>query len=156
MAEAAARKRRSGGRAGNKARRSRELFKQMPWRVPLNTDRPIEPLDEGGVQAIHDGAMRILEEIGLEIVNERARALMVRHGARLDPVTGYVQMDRDMVMEIIDTVPSRFTLHARNPVHNSVYGDNYINFALVASPPNCSDLDRGRRSGTQEDFRRFL
>jgi trimethylamine--corrinoid protein Co-methyltransferase len=36
----------------------------MPWRVPLNTDRPTEPLGEEGVRAIHDGAMRILEEIG--------------------------------------------------------------------------------------------
>jgi trimethylamine--corrinoid protein Co-methyltransferase len=31
----------------------------MPWSVPVNTDRPTEPLAPEGVAAIHDGAMRI-------------------------------------------------------------------------------------------------
>jgi len=36
----------------------------MPWCLPINTDRPTEPLEGDGVQAIDVGAMRILEEIG--------------------------------------------------------------------------------------------
>jgi trimethylamine--corrinoid protein Co-methyltransferase len=32
----------------------------MPWRIPVNPDKPTEPLDEEGVAAIHRGAMRIL------------------------------------------------------------------------------------------------
>ena len=46
---------------------------QMPWRIPLNTDRPTEPLPPEGVAAIHDAAMRILEEIGIEFLNAEAR-----------------------------------------------------------------------------------
>jgi trimethylamine--corrinoid protein Co-methyltransferase len=34
-------------------------------------------------------------------------------------------------------------------------GDNLI-FAQVASAPNCSDLDRGRRPGNQTDFRNLV
>jgi trimethylamine--corrinoid protein Co-methyltransferase len=116
----------------------------------------MEVLRPEALERVHDGSMRILEEIGLEVVSDRARSLMLRHGASLDPQTGYVCMDRGLVMEMLATVPSRFTLHARNPVHNSVYGGNHINFTMVASPPNCSDLDRGRRAGNHDDFRRFL
>ena len=96
---------------------------------------------------IHDGSMRILEQVGLQIMNDRARALMVEHGAGIDPETGYVRMPREMVLEKISTIPSRFTMHARNPKFNSIFGDNQINFTPVASAPNCSDLDNGRRTG---------
>ena len=41
----------------------------------------VEVLSEEAVELIHDGSMRILEQIGLEIVSDEARALMLRHGA---------------------------------------------------------------------------
>jgi len=54
MSDPAPRRRRSGGRAANTAKRQTAQMDQMPWRIPLNTDRPTEPLYEDGVQAIHD------------------------------------------------------------------------------------------------------
>jgi len=141
-------------------RRTREApafsLDQLPIQSLTNPYSPLEVLSEESLELIHDGSMRILENIGLQIVNERARALMVSHGAVIDDVTGYVRMDRDLVMEKISTIPSTFTLHARNPRFNGLYGGNHVNFALVASAPNCSDLDRGRRTGNFEDYCRFL
>ncbi len=131
-------------------------FDQLSLGQLRNPFPPIEVLSPEGIEKIHDGSMRILEQIGLEIVNDRARALMLEHGATVDSKTGYVCMDRELVMAKIATVPESFTLHARNPIHNAIYGGDHINFAIVASPPNCSDLDHGRRSGNIEDFRKFL
>ena len=51
---------RSGGRSANISKRSSELFKQSPWRLPINEDKPIEPITGEGVQTIHNGAMDIL------------------------------------------------------------------------------------------------
>ena len=73
-----------------------------------------------------------------------------------DNKTGYVNLDWDMVMEKISTIPDKFTLHARNPEFNSVYGGTHTNFTLVASAPNCSDLDSGRRVGNLADYCKFL
>ena len=129
---------------------------QLPVGQLRNPFPPIEVLSEEALERIHDGSMRILEQIGLEIVNDRARDLMVQHGAEQDPKTGYVRMDRALVLEQIASVPPEFILHARNPVHNARFGGNHIHFTMVASPPNCSDLDRGRRSGNLADFRKFL
>ena len=53
-------------------------------------------------------------------------------------------------------MPSEFTLHARNAQHNVNMGGNNIIFNMMASAPNCSDTDRGRRVGNQEDYRNFL
>ena len=129
---------------------------QLPVRRLRNPYAPIEVLSAEAVELIHDGSMRILEQIGLQIVNQRARELMVAHGATVDDDTGYVRIDRQLVMEKIATVPSEFTLHARNPAYNSTYGGNHINFAIVSSPPNCSDLDHGRRTGNYADYCKFL
>lgn len=135
---------------------SSPAFEQLPVGQLRNPFPPIEVLDAESLAKIHDGSMRILEQIGLEIDNERARDLMIRHGATIDGETGYVRMERELVMEKIATVPETFTLHARNPLYNAVFGGNHINFSMVASPPNCSDLDHGRRSGNSADFNRFL
>jgi trimethylamine--corrinoid protein Co-methyltransferase len=141
-------------------RRNREkpAFKleQLPVRQLRNPYAPVEVLDEESIELIHDGSMRILEQIGLEILSDSARELMVGEGATVDSKSGYVQMGREMVMEKISTIPPEFTLHARNPEYNSTYGGNHINFTLVASAPNCSDLDHGRRAGNFEDYCKFL
>ncbi len=143
-----------------RSRRSREQTEfqldQLPVKQLRNPFPPIEVLSPSALESVHDGSMRILEQIGLEIVNDRARELMCQHGATIDPKTGYVLMERELVLEKVSTVPSEFTLHARNPIYNSVYGGNHINFTIVASPPNCSDLDRGRRTGNYEDYCKFL
>ena len=129
---------------------------QPPVRQLRNPYQPIEVLGAEAVELIHDGSMRILEDIGLQIVNDQARALMIEHGATVDKKTDYVRMERALVMEKIATVPAEFTLHARNPQYNSVYGGNHINFTIVSSPPNSSDIEGGRRPGNFEDYCRFL
>jgi len=52
--------------------------------------------------------------------------------------------------------PSTFTLHARNEERHLTLGGNHINFASVIGPAFCSDLDRGRRTGSSEDVRNFV
>ena len=155
MADTATRRRRAGGRAANKERRERELFKQMPWRVPLNTDRPTEPLGEDGVRAIHDGAMRILEEIGIEFLNEEALEIFREAGCTVNGTN--VRMGRDWVMEMVAKAPDSFTLTPRNPERVLTIGDGHIVFGNVSSPPNYFDLELGRKvSGTREQCANLL
>ena len=143
MDDGAPRKRRSGGRAGNRDRRGRELFKQMPWRLPVNTDRPTEPLDADGVAAIHDGAMRVLEEIGIEFLNEEALELFREAGCRVEGQN--VRMGRDWVEEMVAKAPSSFTITPRNEARTLTIGDRHILFGNVSSPPNYYDLEIGRK-----------
>ena len=156
MAETATRKRRGGGRAGNAARRKKAgAIEQMPWRLPVNIDRPTEPLSEEGVARIHDGAMRILEEIGIEFFNAEARALLKQAGCSVEG--DRVRMGRDFVMEMVGKAPSSWTLTPRNPDHRLVMGDNHILFGNVSSPPNYWDLSLGRKvPGTREQCANLL
>jgi len=74
-----------------------------------------------------------------------------------EPVTDdVVRFDPEMVDEIVTTAPSEFTLHARNPAHDVVFGGDRLAFGAVASAPNVADLDGGRRTGNRHDFRNLV
>ena len=122
----------------------------------FNPYAPIEVLSGDDLDLIHDGSMRILEDIGLEVLNERALGLYEGEGAKVDWDLNRVYLNRELVMECLKTVPSKFILHARNPERNKFIGGNAINFTTVASAPNCSDLEGGRRTGNFEDYCNFL
>ena len=53
------------------------------------------------------------------------------------------------------SAPSQFTFHARNPEHNRRSAAIMV-FGNVSSPPNCSDMEGGRRTGNLADYRNFL
>ena len=108
------------------------------------------------IEAIHLASLTILEEIGMDFLDAEARALVARAGASVTPGSIRVRFDRGLILAAIRTAPSTFTLHARNPAHNLVFGGDHVIFAQVASTPNCSDRDRGRRPGTLEDFRALV
>jgi trimethylamine--corrinoid protein Co-methyltransferase len=155
MAEEAPRRRRGGGRAGNTARRGGAVLEQMPWRLIENTDRPTEPLDADGVQAIHNGAMRILEEIGIEFLNHEALAILKKAGCTIDGEN--VRMGRDFVMEWIAKAPSQFDITPRNPDRKITIGGNYLTFGNVSSPPNYWDASIGTKvAGTREMCQNLL
>ena len=122
----------------------------------FNPYAPIEALDAEALDLIHDASMRILEDIGLEILNEKALSLWEQDGARVDWDTQRVYFDRNRLMALIETVPAEFTLHAPNPERNRLIGRNAVNFTTVASAPNSSDLEGGRRAGNFEDYCNFL
>ncbi len=122
----------------------------------LNPYAPIEILSADNLDLIHDGAMRILEDIGLEVLNERALGMYEADGAHVDWDRQCVFIDRNHLMKRLQTVPSEFTLHAPNADRNRLIGGNAVNFTTVASAPNCSDLEGGRRTGNFEDYCNFL
>ncbi|SMX22551.1 trimethylamine methyltransferase family protein [Boseongicola aestuarii] len=154
MGDGTERRRRSGGRAGNARRSSSDVISQAPWTLPINTDRPTEPLDAEGVEAIHNGAMRILEEIGIDFLNEEALALLKEIGARVNGSN--VRMDREWVMEMVAKAPSEFTITPRNPDRQITIGGRTMVFGNVSSPPNYFDLETGKVPGTRKQCQDLL
>ncbi len=154
MTQALARKRRGGGRAGNTRRTTSLLPDQMPWNPPINRDRPTEPLDEYGVQAIHKGCMEILSDIGIEFLNPDACKILRQAGCRVSDTN--VRMDEDFVMEMLSHAPATFTITPRNPERQLTIGGRHLLFGNVSSPPNSWDLKRGKRTGDFETYKEFL
>jgi len=146
---------RRGGRAGKRAGSS-TAFEQPPFRQLRIPFEPTRIVSDDELEAIHLASLRVLREIGIDVLHAEARRIMKEHGADVQEGSERVRFDSDMVLELISHAPSEFTLHARNPAHNVRLGGNNLVFSQVASAPNCSDLDRGRRAGSQADFRNLV
>jgi trimethylamine--corrinoid protein Co-methyltransferase len=136
----------------SRRRRTAGSFVQLPWRQHRNPYRPIEVLGADQLEAIHETSLRILEEIGMDFLDEEALSLLRAAGAEVKPGTQRVRFDRAQVMDLVGRAPSEVTLHARNPGRSLTFGGSFVNFASVASAPNVSDLDRGRRPGSFADY----
>ncbi|MDX1711221.1 MAG: trimethylamine methyltransferase family protein [Rhodovibrionaceae bacterium] len=139
-----------------RARRNAGGIRQSPWRLLQNPYKPIEILDEEGLQVIHDASLEILEDIGMDFLHPEALEILGAAGADVEQGSERVRFDRGLVSECVAKAPSEFRLHSRNPERTLTFGGNHINFASVASTPNCSDLEGGRRTGNFADYCNFL
>ncbi len=108
------------------------------------------------IAAIHETALRVLEELGIRVLLPEARDLYRAAGAPVDEDSQMVRIGRDIVAEALRTVPARFTLHGGAPGRDIEIGGDALFFTAGAGCPNITDLDRGRRPGTMADFTDFI
>lgn len=124
-----------------------------PFRHTRSPFAPLDPLTAEQLEQIDDASLRIIEETGIDFLDDEALRLWAAAGARVDFTHQHVWADRGLVRELIASVPHQFTLRARNPERSLTIGGNHINFATVGGAPFYSDLETGRRPGTLDDFR---
>ena len=139
-------------RAARRAARTGGTLAQLDWRRIVNPFAPLPAVDEDGLEAIHDASLEILRTVGMDFLHPEAIAVLRAHGADVDDDGPRVRFDPDLVLEWVGKAPSSFTMRARNPDHDLRIGGRDVVFLSVASAPNVSDLDRGRRPGTFADF----
>ena len=145
--------RRQGGRG---RRLDGTAVPQLPWTEVVNPYPPMEVLTAEQLEAVHLTSLRILEELGIEVMSDRARGFLAAAGAQVDPASAMVRLDRGLVEKALTTAPASFVLEPRNPARRIVMGGNRINFGLVAGPPNVHDCERGRRPGNFRDYCDFV
>ena len=138
------------------ARRTGGGVPQLPFRTLTNPFRALEVLSADHVEEIHRTSLRILAEIGIEVLGDRAIDLLVGAGATVDRTNRRVRLDPDLAEALIATAPAEFTLHARNPERDVVLGGRNLVFSSVGGPAFVSDLDRGRRAGNWADFQDYI
>ena len=149
------------------SRRSRRGGK-VPGRIPGNTKRQVDyrhlknPLikqpafSDDRVEAIHQTALGVIEELGIRVLNDEARSYFKSAGAEVDESTQMVKINRVLVEQALQTAPSEFVLHGATADSNVTLGGDNIAFVSVGGPPHISDLDRGKRNGTLEDTRNII
>jgi trimethylamine---corrinoid protein Co-methyltransferase len=146
-------RRRDGGR---QRRPASSRLPQLPWTSVTNPYRPMEVLSADQIESIHLTSLRILEELGIEVMSASARAVLRSAGADVDETTGTVRVEPGMVEKALSTTPATFTLGSRAPAKRLTFGGAHINFGLVAGPPNVHDCERGRRAGNYQDYCDFV
>ncbi|MEL6571024.1 MAG: trimethylamine methyltransferase family protein [Pseudomonadota bacterium] len=152
-AEPRARRGRGGGGAARRAARtavSTETAKFIERNIP-NYD----VLDDAALKVIEANADRVLEEIGVNFVeNPEALARWRVVGAKVEG--DRVRIPAGLARELCKTAPSQFTQVARNAERNVVIGGKNLVLAPVYGPPFVRDVAGGRRYATMADFEKFV
>jgi len=147
-------RRRRGGARGNPNAGHGGSIPQLPTRKLRRPFPPTNIVSADELESIHIASLKVLAEIGMDFMHPDARAILKKAGAQIDGER--VRFDPAMIEEAMSHAPSRFTLHCRNPAHNMQIGGDALMFGTVGSPPNCHDMENGRRTGTRADFQNFL
>jgi trimethylamine--corrinoid protein Co-methyltransferase len=113
-------------------------------------------VSEDELECIHNASLTVLEALGIDFMHPDARAIIKKADADVKDGSERVRFDRNLILETIKTCPSEFTLHARNPERNIRVGGKNLAFAQLASPPNCFDMQGGRRAANQQDVRNLV
>jgi trimethylamine---corrinoid protein Co-methyltransferase len=129
-------------------------LQQRPFGRVRRPYEPIEVLSEDHVEAIHQSGLKVLQEIGMRVLDAKARQLFANAGAIINGDN--VRFDPAMIMQHLATVPKTFTLAARNPAHNLFLGDTDCIFSAVGGPAYVMDNDKGRRDGTFKEMCDYL
>ncbi|MEQ8665899.1 MAG: trimethylamine methyltransferase family protein [Rhodospirillales bacterium] len=142
---------RRGGRDSRRVIRTNRIEPMLP---ALRHGLPYtEPMVREQVERIHEASMWILENVGVDFRDPIAPGQWKAAGAKVDGERVY--LDRHLVMELIRSIPSQITLHARNPEKNVGLGDGRSIFVPMTGAPFIRDLDDERRYGTLEDLGTF-
>jgi trimethylamine--corrinoid protein Co-methyltransferase len=111
-----------------------------------------EVLSEDAMATLDKGWRRLVTEIGVDFMSDRALALFREAGQKVEDNT--VFLDPDFVLEQVAKAPREFDVQARNPGHSIHIGGDAMAFGAVYGPPFVREGEV-RRDATMDDFRNF-
>ncbi|WP_191059499.1 trimethylamine methyltransferase family protein [Geminicoccus harenae] len=149
------------GRTGRRGRREAGGSSGVPsggarYRRLVNTLQPQRAFSDDHVAHIHATALRVLEELGMRVLDPAARRVFRQAGAEVDEASGMVRLDRELVADALRQAPGSFEVAGAHAGRDVPIGGAGIAFLCVGGPPHVSDLDRGKRPGTLLDMQNFL
>jgi trimethylamine--corrinoid protein Co-methyltransferase len=146
---------RTRARARRTPDRRAQPIDQLPWGQPTLRRPFVEVVSADEIVSIHQASLSILEDIGIIFHDEEACDIFRRAGAIVDD-DGTVKIGREIVAAALETAPSAFQLTPRDTTKAVTIGGDALAFTTVLGPPNCSDMEGGRRPGTLADFSNFV
>lgn len=138
--ERGAARRAGGGREAN-YRRLRNPFPVMP------------AFSDDEAANMHATALRALEELGLRVLLPEARRIYAAAGARVEGEM--VHLGREIVEAALESAPKSILCRAGDERRDVLLEPGALAFQPGAGAPHATDLKRGRRPASAEDFRDY-
>ncbi|MCE8539783.1 trimethylamine methyltransferase family protein [Ruegeria pomeroyi] len=145
----------SGGRRGRRARADASVpTRKVDYRNLRNPFPPMAAFSDDRIEALHEAALSVLEDLGIMVLHPGARDLYRQGGARIDGEMVY--MGRDMVEAALVSAPKSIRMRGAVPDRDVVLELGRMAFQPGAGCPHATDLTRGRRPGSLADFRELV
>ncbi len=129
---------------------------KLAYRALVNPLQPQRAFSDDELAHVHATALRVLEDLGMRVLNPAARHHYRRAGAKVDEGTQMVFLGRDLVEDALAGAPRAFTFAGGHAGRDVLVGGANVLFLGVGGPPHVTDIDRGKRPGTLEDTRDFI
>lgn len=143
-------------RRGARGREGQTPARKVNYRQLRNPFPPMEVFSADEIAAMHEAALKTLQELGVKVLLPQARALFKAGGARVDDDLEMVFIGRDMVEAALASAPRSITCRAGVRDRDVLLEPGALNFQPGAGAPHSTDLERGRRPGTARDFRELV
>lgn len=118
--------------------------------------KPLELLTEEQVEAIHRGAMAVLETTGVKVEHDRALQLLAKNGCNVDFEEQRVRMPTGLIEDCLRKCPSSYTIKARDSKYDVRIGGNTLYF-VQGMGMRYVDLDTGEfRAATLQEKREAM
>ncbi|WP_170761524.1 trimethylamine methyltransferase family protein [Ruegeria lacuscaerulensis] len=145
-------RRRRGRRAEAAPPANRDVnYRQLRNPFPLMEVFPADQIAE-----MHETALRTLQELGVKVLLPEARRIFAQGGARVDEDREMVFIGRDMVEAAVASAPKSIDCRAGARQRDFTLELGSLVFQPGAGAPNATDLERGRRPASGQDYLEFL
>ncbi|MEM1131264.1 MAG: trimethylamine methyltransferase family protein, partial [Pseudomonadota bacterium] len=149
MTDASTRTRRRGRAKAQVAPTERDVnYRQL--RNPFPT---MSVFSDDEAANMHETALRMLEELGMKVLLPEARDILAQGGARVEGEMVYI--GREMVEAALATAPKSIACRAGASHRDVLLELGTLAFQPGAGAPHATDLKRGRRPGSAQDFREY-
>ena len=116
-------------------------------------NRALINFDKSILDQIHNRSLELLQDCGIRFSSEKALEVFRSRGFRVNGPTVYFE-EKDIV-EALETVPSQFTIKARNPEKSICIGGGDYLMAPGYGPPFIIETTGEKRNATLEDVHKF-
>ncbi|MEM9551266.1 MAG: trimethylamine methyltransferase family protein [Pseudomonadota bacterium] len=127
--------------------------RKVDYRDLRNPFPPVPAFSDDRVDAIHEAALQVLQELGIKVLLPEACKMFAAAGARVDHDSGMVFLGADIVEAALASAPKSIPLRAAMRDRDLVLELGRMVFQPGAGAPHATDLVRGRRPGNLDSFR---
>jgi len=149
--------RRGGGRAGGRSGRmaARAAGPAINPAAPGQLGGAYRPLSPAEIEAIYDGALTLLAELGMGEAPPALVEAACARGAEVNAL-GRLAFPRALIEEIVARAAKRFVFHGRDPAHDIEIGGARVYFGTGGAAVQTLDLETARyRPATLADLHDF-
>ncbi|WP_425083957.1 trimethylamine methyltransferase family protein [Ruegeria profundi] len=130
--------------------------RDVNYRQLRNPFPQMEVFPEDQIADMHETALRVLQELGVKTLLPEARRIFAKAGARVDEDTQMVFIGRDLVEAAVASAPKSIACRAGARDRDFTLELGSLVFQPGAGAPNATDLERGRRPASGQDYIEFL
>lgn len=146
----------AGGRRRNRREAAAAPARAVDYRRLRNPFPPMKAFSDDRIEAMHETALKVLEDLGVRVLLPEARAIFAAAGARVDEESRMVFIGREIVAATLASAPRSITIRGAVPARDVLLEPGALTFQPGAGCPHATDLERGRRPGTERDFREMV